>query len=183
MRGAAALAVALALFGATAAAAEPPLRLSPQVEALQRGLFCATADGGRMDAPDTEFGWIHVPDEPIEMRARGAVAPTVLGIGFGLDYTLAGSEPVLIRHVVEHPPMPPSGRVRQSWESWVMAGEPEIIFFQFDIAEELLPGRWSFTAFDGDDEVFHAAFDIVPPDRAPHLAGLCAGGERLALSR
>ncbi len=180
--GAAALA-ALVLQGGGIAAAEPPLRLSPQVEALQRGLFCATTEGGRMEAPDTEFGWIHLPDEPVDMRAPGTIAPAVLGLGFGLDYTLAGSDPVLIRHVVEHPPMPPSGRVRQSWDSWVLGGVPEIVFFQFDISEELLPGRWSFTALAGEDEVFHAGFDVVPPERAPHLAGLCAGGDLLTLSR
>jgi hypothetical protein len=174
---------ALALPAAGLAAADPPLRLSAQVDSLQRGLFCATDGGGRMEAPDTEFGWIHVPAEPVAMRAPGAVAPAVLGIGFGVDYTLSGADPVLVRHVVEHPPMPPSGRVSQSWESWVLGGVPEVVFFQFDIAEELLPGRWTFAAQAGDSEVFHAAFDVVPPERAPHLAGLCAGGDLLAVSR
>jgi len=182
-RGAGAASLAALVFLGGAAAAEPPLRVSDQVETLQRGLFCATEGAGRMEAPDTEFGWIHVPDETIEMRTPGAVAPAVLGIGFGVDVTLTGTNPVLIRHVVEHPPMPPSGRVTQSWESWVLGGVPEIVFFQFDIEEELLPGRWSFTAFAGENEVYHAAFEVVAPGRAPHLAGLCAGGDILALSR
>lgn len=181
--GAQALALAAIMSVAGPAAAEAPLRLSPLVAALERGLFCGVAEGNRMEAPDTEFGWIHVPETPVEMRLRGTTAPAVLGLGFGLEYTLAGSDAVLIRHVVEHPPMPPAGRSWQSWESWGLGGVPEVVFFQFDIEDELLPGRWSFTAFDGADEVFHAAFDVVAPEKAPHLAGLCAGGDLLTLSR
>jgi hypothetical protein len=188
-RRAAAVGLALLLplaasFGATTAVAEePPLRTSAKVAALERGLFCATPEGARRDAPDTEFGWIHIPDEPVAMRREGAVVPAVLGLGFGIDYTLAGSEPVLIRHVVEHPPMPPSRRVRQTWESWVIGGTPEVVFFQFDIDDELLPGRWTFTALDGDEEILHAAFDVVPPAAAPHLTALCSGAELLTLNR
>lgn len=173
----------LVLLVAGGAAAEPGVRQTAAVVALERGLFCATTGGGRMEAPDTEFGWIRLPDAPMDMRRPGAVAPAVLGVGFGVDYTLAGSDPVLVRHVVEHPPMPPSGRVRQSWESWVLGGVPEVVFFQFDIEAELLPGRWSFSALDGEGELFRAAFDVVPPGEAPHLAGLCAGGDLLTLNR
>lgn len=171
------------LPGAGGASAEPPLRLSAMVVALERGILCASAEGGRMAAPDTEHGWIHVPDEPVTLRRRGALVPAVLGLGFGVDYTLAGSEPVLIRYVIEHPPLPPSGRQRQSWESWVIGGAPEIVFFQFDHEAELLPGRWSFAGLAGEEEVFFAAFDIVPPAAAPHLAGLCTGEEQITLSR
>ncbi len=174
---------ALVLLAAVPARAEPVLQRSDLVETLAQGLFCATSETGRMEAPDTEFGWIHIPEEPIAMRQRGSVAPAVLGIGFGLEYTLTGDAPILIRHVVEHPPMPASGRTRQSWESWALGGVPEIIFFQFDLEEELLPGRWTFIALAGEAEVFRAGFDVVPPDAAPHLAGLCSGGDLLALSR
>ncbi len=165
------------------AGAQPPLRLSPLVEDLERGLFCATDEGSRMEAPDTEFGWIHIPEEPVAMRLPGTTVPAVLGLGFGIEYLIGGTDPVPIRYEIAHPPMPPSGRVQQSWEAWVFGGEPEVVFFQFDIDAELLPGRWSFAAFAGDKELFFAAFDIVIPEAAPNLAGLCAGGELLTLNR
>jgi hypothetical protein len=180
--GAAALA-GLFLLVAGGAAADPPLRHSAEILSLERGLFCATGNGGRFDAPDTEFGWIHVPDEPVEMQRPGPIVPAVIGLGFGVTYTFDGTDPILIRYVVDHPPMPPSGRTRQSWESWVIGGVTEIVFFQFDLEEELLPGRWSFSGLDGANEVFHAAFDVVPPAAAPHLVGLCAGEELLTLNR
>jgi len=165
--------------------AEPALRLGPGVEALTRGLICAPPEGGRRDAPDTASGWIHVPDNPIDIRVEGVVAPALLGTGFGLRYLLegAGAMPVPVRYTVEHPPLPPEGLTRQSWESLAMPGVPEQVFFQFDIEDELQPGRWSFTAHSGETELFHAGFDVVPPDTVPHLTGLCRGDDMLAFSR
>ncbi|MCC5972127.1 MAG: DUF3859 domain-containing protein [Pararhodobacter sp.] len=164
-------------------AAEPALRLGPGVEALTRGLICAPPEGGRRDAPDTASGWIHVPEVPIEILVEGTTAPARLGTGFGVRFVLAGAAPLPVRYVVTHPPMPPEGITIQSWESFALPGAPEQVFFQFDTSEELLPGPWSFTALSGETELFHAAFDIVAPEAVPHLDGMCAGGDLLALSR
>lgn len=164
-------------------AAEPALRLGPGVEALTRGLICAPPEAGRRDAPDTASGWIHVPDVPIEIRIEGVVAPALLGTGFGVRYLLEGAAPVPVRYTVTHPPMPPDGLTRQSWDALVLPGMPEQVFFQFDIEDELQPGRWSFTAHSGEAELFYAGFDVVAPGTVPHLAALCRGGDLLALSR
>lgn len=163
--------------------AEPLLRLGPGVEALTRGLICAPPEAGRREAPDTAAGWIHVPDAPIDIRAEGTTVPARLGIGFGVRFVLAGDAPLLVRYEVSHPPLAPDGVTRQSWESPVMPGMPEQVFFQFDIPEELQPGSWSFTAFSGMTELFHAGFDVVPAATVPHLDGLCADGDLLAFSR
>jgi hypothetical protein len=111
------------------------------------------------------------------------MAPAVLGLGFGVEYILTGTDAVLIRHIVDHPPMLPATTTQQSWESWSIGGVPEVVFFQFDIEDELVPGRWTFTAMAGEDEVYHAAFDVVPAPAAPHLAQLCEDGELLTLNR
>jgi len=164
--------------------AEPDLRLGPGVGNLTRGLICAPPEGGRRDAPDTASGWIHVPDQPIEIRVESTTAPALLGTGFGVRYVLQGGAfPVPVRYTVTHPPLPPEGVTRQSWESLVMPGMPEQVFFQFDIEEELQPGRWSFTAHSGATELFHAGFDVVPPETVPHMTALCRGGDLLAFSR
>jgi len=176
----------LALAGAvwaSAAIAEPPLRLSGRISEFTRGLICAPPDGGRRDAPDTTSGWIHVPDAPIHIRIEGTTAPALLGTGFGVRFTVVGDAPMAIRYDVHHPPMPPAGVARQSWESMVFPGEVEQVFFQFDIADELQPGPWSFTASSGGDELFHAGFDIVAAESVPHLSGLCMGGDLLAFNQ
>lgn len=171
------------MLNAGPGSAEPALRLDAQVAELTRGLICAPPPAGRREAPDTAFGWIHVPDEPIVIRREGSVVPAVLGMGFGVHFRLHGDVPRLLRYVIEHPPMAPSGLSRQSWESLVENQSGEHVFFQFDLPEELLIGDWSFTAFDGTRELFHAAFRVVEPADLPQLARLCAGGALLALSR
>ncbi|MFN3953571.1 MAG: DUF3859 domain-containing protein [Pararhodobacter sp.] len=170
------------MLNALPGSAEPALRVDAQVAELTRGLICAPPPAGRREAPDTAFGWIHVPDEPIIIRREGTTVPAVLGMGFGVHFRLHGDTPRLLRYVIEHPPMPPQGLVRQSWEG-LTVGEDERVFFQFDLTEELLPGAWSFSALDGPQEVFYAAFKVVTPEEAPELARLCEGGALLALSR
>lgn len=170
------------LLLAAPARADLPLRFVPEVAELTRGLICAPPPAGRREAPDTAFGWIHVPDEPIVIRREGTTVPAVLGMGFGVHFRLQDDAPRLLRYVVEHPPMEPQGVTRQSWEA-LTQGQGERVFFQFDLAEELLPGFWSFTALEGTRELFHAAFKVVTAEEAPGLARLCEGDELLALSR
>lgn len=164
--------------------AGPPLRLATDVAQLTRGLICAPPEGGRRDAPDTASGWIHVPVHPIEIRLEGTTAPALLGTGFGVRYVLEGTGmPMPVRYSITHPPLPPEGVTQQSWDALVLPGAPEQVFFQFDIEDELQPGRWSFTAHAGPRELFHAAFDVVTPDTVPHLAAFCHGADLLAFSR
>ncbi|MGY6535205.1 MAG: DUF3859 domain-containing protein [Pararhodobacter sp.] len=171
----------LALAAALPAAAEAPLQLSPDVQMLERGLICNPPSAGRRTAPDTVAGWIHVPDEPVRIIRQGSVAPALLGTGFGVEFTLTGEGVIDLRYSVSHPPMAPDGQTTQAWNGRAVAGMREAIFFQFDTEEELLPGRWVFTASTGEDEVFRAAFDVVDPATVPHLTGLCLGGGFLSL--
>ena len=166
------------------ATAEPGMRLAPEVVGLVRGLICAPPEGGRREAPDTSAGWIHVPAAPIEILQEGFTAPALLGTGFGVRYILEGAgAPLPVRYTVGHPPLPPAGTTRQSWDSFALPGTPEQVFFQFDIEDELQPGSWSFAAHSGPHELFHVAFDVVAPDTVPHLTGLCRGANLLAVSR
>ena len=180
--GTALAAAALALV-AMPASADPPLRHSPQIAEMARGLICSPAETGRREAPDTMAGWIHVPDEPLRIIEKSTTAPAVLGMGFGVEFRLAGGEPLALRYSVTHPPIPPEGRSVQSWDGVAWPHRDEAVFFLFDIEEERQPGRWSFTATHGGTEIFHAEFDVVAPEAAPHLTGLCRDGGLLSLAR
>lgn len=169
-------------FSAPATAQEGVL-LSDRVVALTAGLFCAPPEGERRPAPDTMAGWVHVPDEPVQMVAEGRIAPAVLGQGFGVRFTLNGDGPVRTRYTVAHPPMPPSGITAQSWDGLVQPGGTDTVFFQFDTAEEMQPGLWTFSATADGVELFRVDFTIRPPADLPGLADLCRGGALLSLSR
>lgn len=164
-----------------AAAAEP--RVSARIDALIPGLFCAPEETGRRAAPDTMSGWIHVPEDPVELVAEGVVAPAVLGLGFGVRFRRAGADLIDIRYEVSHPPMAAAGITRQGWDSLSLGGEWDAIFFQFDEPEELVTGTWAFSAWIGGEELFHVPFTVVEPGQAPELADLCRGGAMLSLLR
>lgn len=157
-------------------AAETPLSVSSRVVSLDRGLICNPPAAQRRAAPDTIAGWVHMPDEPVRIIRQGSTAPALLGMGFGVEFTLAGDEMIDLRYTVAHPPMAPTGQTEQAWNGQALGGVREAIFFQFDVDEELLPGRWTFSATANGEEIFRAGFDVVTPESAPHLTDLCRGG-------
>jgi hypothetical protein len=150
--------------------------LGPGVDWLVQGLFCAPDETGRREAPGTMSGWIHVPDTPVAMVTEGTVAPAVLGMGFGVRFQRSGADLAALRYEVRHPPMGPGAVTVQAWDSTSMGGAEDAIFFQFDVAEELVTGPWEFRAFEGGRELFRAPFAVVAPGTVPELAALCRSG-------
>jgi len=156
----------------------------PRIEFLRHGLFCAPPEAGRVPAPDTISGWTHVPDEPIEILVETLTAPAVLGLGMGVEFLLFGDDPVELRYEVTHPPMAPTGATRQSWgPEGAVAWGAGSMFFQFDVADELVTGDWTFRALDGAEELLRVTFTVVDPGAAPDLARLCRDGVLLSTLR
>jgi len=176
-----ALVAGLTMSGA--AQAEEGIILSPRVAMLTAGLFCAPEEGGRRPAPDTINGWVHAPGEPIEMVAQGQVVPAMLGLGFGVRFTLADTQDTDIRYTVTHPPMPPSGATSQSWDGQITAGFVGTALFQFDITDELQPGDWQFSATSDGDMLFSVGFTVRSASALPGMLGLCSSGDMLSLNQ
>ncbi|PWE26579.1 DUF3859 domain-containing protein [Pararhodobacter marinus] len=172
------LVAGLCLSGASAA--QPLGAVSPRVSELELGLFCAPPEGGRRPAPDTMSGWVHVPDEPVEMVARGTVAPAVLGMGFGVRFRLADDAVAETRYTVTHPPMLPTGITEQHWSGSIAPGLTDTVFFQFDIPEELQTGDWTFSVEVDGEVLFTTMFTVVPPADLPGAAHLCAAPSLLS---
>lgn len=163
------LALALALCGP--ASADPRIMSAPGV-GVEAGLFCPPHASDRRPAPDTVFGWVHIPDEPIRILIPGEMTvPAVLGLGFGVSFTVERA--MDLTYVITHPPMAPSGTTVQGWTGRAEPGRAEGVYFQFDIPEELLPGAWEITALWGDEPLFSANFTVTRPEDAPQHTQLC----------
>lgn len=172
---------AFAVLGAPATAQET--RIDPaRVADYAAGLFCAPEDSGRRDAPGTIAGWIHVPDAPVVLEQAGRHVPAELGQGFGITYDLATNQSVALTHIVTHPPMPPGGQTYQAWSATLAPGETGTVFFQFDTEDELQPGTWTLSVFQGPDEILAVEFIVRAPSDLPRLAGACRDGLLLSLS-
>jgi hypothetical protein len=166
-------------FGVVSPAAAQ-LRYFPPAVQAEQGLFCAVEPGELRAAPDTESGFINVPDRDLHMVAGGDLVPGQLGMGFGVSFTLDAPAPRLLTYVTEHPPMGADGWVRQSWTGLVQPGWIETVFYQFDHDYEVLIGDWVLSAFDGETLVYSARFKVTDPALVPRLSGLCAGGVPLS---
>ncbi|MCA2014339.1 DUF3859 domain-containing protein [Cereibacter sphaeroides] len=162
---------------------QPLGEVSDRVADLQLGLFCAPPEGGRRPAPGTMAGWVHIPDQPVQMVATGTVAPAVLGQGFGVRYRLADNLGATTQYTVTHPPMPPSGTTAQTWSGSVAPGDGDTVFFQFDIPEELQLGDWTFTAEADGEVLFTVLFTVVAPAQIPEAAHLCDAPSLLSFRR
>lgn len=175
------LVTGLCLF-AVPSVAQPLGAVSPRVADLETGLYCAPPEGSRRPAPDTMSGWVHVPDEPVQMVATGTVSPAVIGQGFGIRYRLADNGGAVTRYTVTHPPMPPLGTTSQTWTGSIAPGGGDTVFFQFDIPDELQLGDWTFTAEADGELLFTVLFRVVAPEDAPGLAHLCSAPALLSFS-
>ncbi|WP_323034614.1 DUF3859 domain-containing protein [Pararhodobacter sp.] len=167
----------------TAAQADTAIAQSPQVETLVPGLFCAAEERNQRAAPETIAGFVYEPVNPVAMVAEGQVVPAMIGLGFGVRFTLADAEDAALDYTVTHPPMPPGMVTVQRWGSTLTGGNVGTVFFQFDVPEELQPGDWSFAATRDGAPVFRVGFTVRPASELPALVGLCQGGSLLSLSQ
>lgn len=165
-----------------AALAQVMGEVSPRVQDLVGGIFCAPPDGERRPAPDTIAGWVHIPAAPVEMIANGNDVPAVLGLGFGVRFRLEGDSTATVRYTVTHPPIPPGNQTSQHWDSMLPGGGEDSAFFQFDTEDEMQPGPWGFSVEANGEHLFTMQFTVHPAADLPALAALCRGGALLSFS-
>lgn len=165
--------LALALWAASPVTGQTAPMIGDGTFELSAGLFCAPADTGRRDAPETISGWIHVPTEPVQMVVQGQVAVTQLGTGFGVQYRLQPGLFGMLEYSVQHPPIPPGNQTAQRWQGYLDPGLEDTVFFQFDIPQELQTGLWTISASLEGEVLFSVEFLVVDPASAPHLTNLC----------
>lgn len=163
-------------FGATAAWAtvEPPRVAPDAVAEMVWGVYCSSPPDSTIEAPGTAAGIVNLVETLPEIAFVQQIVPATLDVGFGvLMRTPDGivHDPVVI--TVRHPPYRGTEITQEQWVTTLDDLEWNLIGFSFDTHEELVLGRWSFTAQLGDDEIFHIAFDVVPPELAPAATAAC----------
>lgn len=154
------------------------VRVDPDLIAeLVYGVYCAEEPVRTEAAPETASGVINiVPDLP-RIRFAQRIVPAALDIGFGvLSRAPEGMahDPVTI--TVTHPPFPESGIEVERWTTSLAGDEFNLTGFSFDVPGELVTGTWTFTAHAGETELFHVAFEVVPPDLAAPVLAECQLG-------
>lgn len=153
-------------------------RVNPDLIAeLVFGIYCAQDPVRTEEAPETASGVINiVPEIPVIQFAQ-TVVPAALDVGFGvLSRATEGTviDPVII--TVTHPPFPDTGIEVQRWTTRLGDDALNLTGFSFDVPEELVTGRWTFTAETAGIELFHIIFDVVPPEHTSPVVAACQMG-------
>lgn len=149
--------------------------LSELVAEFDFGLYCAAEPLRRDEAPGTASGRVNIVPALPEFPIRQLVVPAELGVGFGVLVRLEEEAPRAATITVTHPPYADTGVSIEQWETELDGVDLSLNGFSFDGVNELLPGRWTFTASDGETVIYSIAFEVVRPSAAPNAAGICAG--------
>ncbi|MHA6346263.1 DUF3859 domain-containing protein [Roseivivax sp. CAU 1761] len=166
----------LLLLAATGRAAAGSAEFDPLRFDLQQGIFCEVRTDGRAPAPDTVAGEIELFSEIPDFQWLGARVPAVPGISFGVRTEARDARiysGVTMR--LTHPAFRRSGATEQSYVTSLGGAGVSINAYTFDTAEELALGIWTFTARHGDEVLYHAQFEVVPPAAEPRIAAACGG--------
>ncbi|NGM45674.1 DUF3859 domain-containing protein [Rhodobacter sp. SGA-6-6] len=153
-----------------AAPAEP--QAAAEVARLEVGVFCALQAMDRMPAPGTASGWIHVPTTEITFHwPDRQVVPAALGLAFGVRATGAPGFATTDRAEVRV--TRPGGLAPEVWSSGISDAGAALSFFRFDTADELVPGLWTFEAWDGEALLYRVEFEVVPAAAVPEIVDAC----------
>ncbi len=156
-------------------------KTGPAITVLETGVICPPESTGTRPAPDTVAGVTNVISEAPAFVSTVNKVPAVLGIGFGakaMSETVFGIDNVTM--TITHPPMGPEKATEQSFQTSISGLDTSITFYQFDYDYELLPGKWTMTATNGDEVLYSTSFQVVAPQQVPELAAICNFEELLS---
>ncbi|MCC5974974.1 MAG: DUF3859 domain-containing protein [Rubellimicrobium sp.] len=165
--------IALIWLAATAAAEGDVVGRA--IGSFEAGVFCAPPTIGTRPSPETVAGTTHVVDVTPEFLSNSRLVPAEIGFAFGVLARSKSADLWDVTMVVTHPPMGPEGTTEQRFDTFIGADLPSMTYYQFDHESELLPGRWTLEARDGESVVYRASFTVLPPHEVPALAGVCSG--------
>jgi hypothetical protein len=140
------------------------------------GIICAEETGRRAPAPETMAGFIEIYGGVPYLGRETTRVPAIPELAFGvIARSRAPSGIAEVTVTVTHPPMGASGVTRQRWVTGITGSQANGSFFRFDLPEERLPGRWTFTGEDASGTLFEVEFEVFDPALMPDEGTPCTG--------
>lgn len=145
---------------------------------IEFGVYCETESVGSEEAPGTANGSIDILAEVPDFLWATHQVPAYPGMSFGVksrEITGTGLPLVTIR--VTHPPLLDSGIVEQTYVTSIAHSRTldSINSYTFDFPEELVTGTWTLEAYDAQGLIYQVAFEVLPAEQLPWIAGNCVG--------
>lgn len=153
--------------------AQGPDMSGPRINDFKAGIFCAPEVIETQPAPGTVSGETNIIKSTPEFVSTGRNVPAVLGMGLGVKSVAKGYFIPDVTVVVTHPPLGPNGATSQTYMTSIQSTRTSISLYQFDYNYELVLGPWTVSAYDGDELLYRANFNVVSPELVPELASVC----------
>lgn len=140
------------------------------------GIFCPDEATGRIEAPDTERGFIDLITGDPRVDFHTDIVPGELGLGFGMRFRLEdGLGPRVGRVIITHPPFGAQAVTRESYPITIDGEGTSMTQFDFDDDYEVQYGAWTL-AIEVDGEVLLShTFTVVPKEQSAISTKLCKG--------
>lgn len=165
---------ALLLLASGSLAAQDSVWVDADRLRITYGAFCQQISVGEIVAPDTLANKVDLLPATPDIRWPGTKIPAAPGVSFGVRSEAPDGaiyDPVVV--TVTHPPLGGTGPEQQSYVTRLGGDSASINAYSFDVAEELVPGRWTLSASYLDRPLFEVPFDVVAAGQIPHIANAC----------
>ncbi|MDF1855222.1 DUF3859 domain-containing protein [Pseudooceanicola sp.] len=140
------------------------------------GVFCPDEPVGRIEAPDTERGFIDLVSGNPPVDFHTDVVPAELGLGFGMRFRLAPGEATrMARVVITHPPFGTPPVSRETYAITLESDFTSMTQFDFDETYEMQPGRWNLAIEVEGGILLSHDFTVVPADQSLISTKMCKG--------
>ncbi|WP_176440852.1 DUF3859 domain-containing protein [Oceanicola sp. 22II-s10i] len=145
------------------------------------GVYCPDEATGRVEAPDTERGFIDLIQGDPRVDFQTDVVPGELGLGFGMRFRFEDGHGVRMgRVIITHPPFGNPPVTRESYSITVESDVSSMTQFDFDDDYEIQYGTWTL-AIEVDGEILLSRdFHVVPKEQSPISTKLCEGPSLLS---
>lgn len=166
--------MALPLAGASA---EPGAQVNTAfLGDLDFGIICPIGEVNRLPAEGTTLGYISERQGSQQIELTTQTIPLLKGIGFGVrSANVSGSILSSVKITVSHPLFPEHGSTQDVWFDTFELDSVNFNFFTFEFPFEMQTGSWTFTASRFDEPLYSVSFQVVDPQKVPHLAAICSG--------
>lgn len=150
--------------------------VSDRIVLEEVGIFCPDEPSGRVEAPDTERGFIDLIDGDPRVDFHTSVVPGELGLGFGMRFRLADEPgPLPGRVIITHPPFGTPPVARESYTISLDREGTSMTQFDFDDPYEVQMGTWTVEIEVGGEILLRQVFTVVPKGTTPVSVRLCEG--------
>jgi hypothetical protein len=152
--------------------ADPDFAIPGFFSDFSAGFFCGLQPDDYQNAPQTRRGFIEIFETPWHFIHIGPQVPALPGLGFGIvGLVLLPNQSRQYQVRLHMPHRSPSND--EFWDIGIADSDMIWAGYIFDVNDRPPLGTWSLSILQDDRVLLTQYFEVVAPQDAPELNGLC----------